>query len=161
MVFIGFTRDVSDASFEDEDQVLSLEPSSLKCLFVQGLAYMTNETSDGRSWRPHDGSKTRRSQGAQAFVVRPGLDGRPDTASLELASAPGVWLTAFAWPDVHEGCSGWANRWFCSKKPRGQERHQPKATPGVPLTQKLHCKLYWSAVQTTPFGPHRQGHETS
>ena len=92
---------------------------------------MYNETSGDQPWRQDGGRKARRGEGAQAFVVRRGLDGAPGTASLELASAPGVWLTAFSWPDAHEGCAGWANRWFCAAKPRGQELNDMKATPGA------------------------------
>ena len=105
---------------------------------------MYNETTGGRPWRQDGVHKARRGQGAQAFVVRRGLDGVPDTASLELASSPGVWLTAFSWPDAHEGCAGWANRWFCAVKPRGQELNYMKATPGTPaLHPALHFQHYY------------------
>lgn len=81
----------------------------------QGLAFMTNVSSRSvaRWWHPMDWSWGRTEEKAQTFVVRPGLDGAPGSVSLELLASPGVWLTAFTWPDAHEGCNVWGCRWFC------------------------------------------------
>ena len=108
------------------------------CFRRQGIAGLTNWTDASgftaagehasRWWRPAASGAHERSQ---AFLVRPGLDGSPDTISLELAGAPGVWLTAFVWPDAHEGCSRWARNTFCALEPARGEPLQPKPTPGA------------------------------
>lgn len=103
---------------------------------LQGLAFMTNVSNKSvvRWWYPLDWRWSRAPEEAQTFVVRPGLDGAPGSVSLELLGSPGVWLSAFTWPDAHEGCIGWGCRWFCRHAPSHSSHGQsePKYGERIP-----------------------------